>query len=210
MLSYRGELLTSIEADNRIPFHGKTGSSYMFYFDNMCIDATNSSCLARFVNDSPLRYSNCKMSLIHDDSRPHLCLTAIKDIKPNEELRYDYGDKKSNMFWRHIEKYSKPFTLDNHSTLKNAIKTVQGVANLEEVNHDVSLQEDGLQESDNKRKFCKVCNAYYTDYELHILTDIHMERDHNASKTPEVLILNEESEKVELGNTAEEHQELLR
>ena len=34
------------------------------------------------------------------NSKPHLCLTAIKKIKAGEELRYDYGDTK--LPWRKV------------------------------------------------------------------------------------------------------------
>ena len=64
------------------------------------IDATSSTCLARFVNDSPSKFCNCKMVLHVYNGEPNLCLVALKDILPEEELRYDYGEKNKKLFWR--------------------------------------------------------------------------------------------------------------
>jgi SET domain-containing protein len=33
----------------------------------------------------------------------YLCLFALKDIKVNEEIRYDYGPDDSNMPWRKVD-----------------------------------------------------------------------------------------------------------
>ena len=65
LLMYQGELMTAEEAAAK-ECNEKDGS-FQFFFkvnsENLCIDATNSKCLARYVNDSPSRYSNCKMVL---------------------------------------------------------------------------------------------------------------------------------------------------
>lgn len=31
---------------------------------------------------------------------PKLCLFALKDIHPGDELLYDYGDIRKNLWWR--------------------------------------------------------------------------------------------------------------
>lgn len=41
---------------------------------------------------------NCKMWTIAVDGMPHLCLFAIRDIMPGEEVTYNYGD--SDWPWR--------------------------------------------------------------------------------------------------------------
>ncbi|XP_057297310.1 histone-lysine N-methyltransferase set-1-like [Hydractinia symbiolongicarpus] len=66
----------------------------------LSIDATNSDCLARLVNDSPFNKSNCKMEVVEVDGRPHLCLFSIREISPYEELRYDYGV--GGLEWRKV------------------------------------------------------------------------------------------------------------
>lgn len=56
------------------------------------IDATSKSFgYGRLVNDSKLN-PNCKIEkVISDTNIPHLCLFAINDIKPDQELLYFYG-----------------------------------------------------------------------------------------------------------------------
>ena len=63
------------------------------------MDATNTNCLAKYVNDSP--NGNCVMKKILVDDVPFLCLFATCDISAEMELRYSYGDpKKVNLWWR--------------------------------------------------------------------------------------------------------------
>ena len=35
---------------------------------------------------------NCKMKTIDGDGMPHLCLFALRDIAPGEEITFSYGD----------------------------------------------------------------------------------------------------------------------
>ena len=69
-----------------------------FVFINS-IDATYSTSIGRYVNDSPKKYANCTMKMVLLDEIPRLILKATKDIPPNMELRYDYGDRRS-LHWR--------------------------------------------------------------------------------------------------------------
>lgn len=56
------------------------------------IDATvDNNRAGRWVNDSPSPNCNAAMKIVVVDSIPHLCLFAIKDIAPGEELTFDYG-----------------------------------------------------------------------------------------------------------------------
>ena len=67
----------------------------------MCIfsiDATFSDGLGRMVNDC--RTGNSKMKKVMVDGKPHLCLFATKQIKPRDEILYNYGDDPSKLFWR--------------------------------------------------------------------------------------------------------------
>lgn len=52
--------------------------------------------LGRFVNDSPK--PNSAMKLISFNNEKRLCLFALKDILPNQEIVYDYGA--SGLWWR--------------------------------------------------------------------------------------------------------------
>ena len=62
------------------------------------MDATNTECLAKYVNVSPKGNCVMKKILVHDE--PFLCLFATCDIPAGMELRYSYGDpKKVNLWW---------------------------------------------------------------------------------------------------------------
>ena len=73
----------------------------LYWYSNLflSIDATKSTNLARFVNDSPERFANCRIKLFELDGTPHLFLIAKKFISAGTELRYDYKDR-SNLQWR--------------------------------------------------------------------------------------------------------------
>lgn len=62
------------------------------------IDATDSHGLCRLVNDGIGKQMNCVMKKIIVDGTPYLCLFALRDIRAQEELRYDYGQ--TDMPWR--------------------------------------------------------------------------------------------------------------
>lgn len=53
--------------------------------------------MGRLVNDEEMN-PNSKMKVTRVDGRPHLCLFALKDIGPGEEITYNYGD--SDWPWR--------------------------------------------------------------------------------------------------------------
>ncbi|XP_027145426.1 uncharacterized protein LOC104939810 isoform X2 [Larimichthys crocea] len=42
------------------------------------------------VNDDH-KHPNCKMKRIITEAKPHLCLFALRDIQPGEEITYNYG-----------------------------------------------------------------------------------------------------------------------
>ena len=53
------------------------------------VDATNTECLGRYVNDSSV--PNCIVKVNVHDGVPHLCIYALSDIQCGLELRYNYG-----------------------------------------------------------------------------------------------------------------------
>jgi len=95
---YAGDLINRREAEKRnIIYEEQSRGSYMFYFNfknkGYCLDATEpSSRLGRLVNHSRKK-PNCKMEIFVHQNKPYLILTAIRDIKPNEEILYDYGER---------------------------------------------------------------------------------------------------------------------
>ncbi|KAL6477443.1 hypothetical protein MHYP_G00132780 [Metynnis hypsauchen] len=66
--------------------------SYYFIHNNTryCIDASvDDGSLGRLVNDDS--NPNSRMKIISVSQVPHLCLFALRDIQPGEEITYDYG-----------------------------------------------------------------------------------------------------------------------
>lgn len=63
------------------------------------IDAEESDRLCQMVNDAPDRDVNTVMKLKVFSDKEYLCLFAVKNIEPGEELLYNYGDEE-NLWWR--------------------------------------------------------------------------------------------------------------
>ncbi|KAJ4927346.1 hypothetical protein JOQ06_015079 [Pogonophryne albipinna] len=109
LIEYRGEVITKSERENRQKVYHNALKIFMFDFrlngQELCVDAAKEdNSLGRLVNDDHVN-PNCKMKLIKVDGKPHLCLFALKDISPGEEIAYDYSDsdwpwrcKRGNMF----------------------------------------------------------------------------------------------------------------
>lgn len=95
---YAGDLIDRREAERRnLIYERRSKGSYMFYFNCnnkcYCLDATEpTNRLGRLVNHSR-RKPNCKMEIFVHQNKPYLILTAIRDIEPNEEILYDYGER---------------------------------------------------------------------------------------------------------------------
>ncbi|XP_048042666.1 histone-lysine N-methyltransferase, H3 lysine-36 specific-like isoform X3 [Megalobrama amblycephala] len=89
VVEYRGILSQSKHVED-------VEGNYLFDFTwngtRYCIDATKvDGSLGRLLNDDH-RNPNCKVKTIIVDGRPHLCLFSIRDIFPDEEVTYNYGD----------------------------------------------------------------------------------------------------------------------
>lgn len=99
---YAGDLIDRKEAERRdIIYEKNRKGSYMFYFNwsnkAYCLDATEpTSRLGRLVNHSR-KQPNCKMEMFIHKNKPHLILTAIRDIETNEEILYDYGERNKDV-----------------------------------------------------------------------------------------------------------------
>ncbi|XP_033990033.1 uncharacterized protein LOC117485559 [Trematomus bernacchii] len=89
VVEYRGILGASEDLDVK---------NNIFLFDfiwsgmHFCINASKEDgTLGRLANDNH-RNPNCRVKKIVVKGTPHLCLFAVKEIFPEEELTYNYGD----------------------------------------------------------------------------------------------------------------------
>ncbi|XP_016427513.1 probable histone-lysine N-methyltransferase set-1, partial [Sinocyclocheilus rhinocerous] len=91
---YRGEMIDFTEAEHRREVYQNPVFMFDFTWQNKkwCIDATNENApLGRLVNDNHM-HPNCTMKKIVTEGKPNLCLFALRDIVPGEEITYDYGE----------------------------------------------------------------------------------------------------------------------
>jgi SET domain-containing protein len=88
IVEYRGERVSSREADRRYPppKRGQHHHTFLFDLDNgQVIDAAVRGNSARFINHS----CNPNCETVIEDGR--VFIDAIRDIRPGEELVYDYN-----------------------------------------------------------------------------------------------------------------------
>ncbi|XP_023207185.1 uncharacterized protein LOC111611997 [Xiphophorus maculatus] len=102
LIEYRGEVISRKEQENRLKIYHDALEAFMFDFkfngQQLCVDAAREDgSLGRLVNDEEMN-PNSKLKVTRVDGRPHLCLFALKDIGPGEEITYVYGD--SDWPWR--------------------------------------------------------------------------------------------------------------
>ncbi|XP_073716735.1 lysine methyltransferase 5Ab [Misgurnus anguillicaudatus] len=98
VVEYHGDLLEIADAKEKESQYAQDPDTgcYMFYFRHIdktyCVDATKeTSRLGRLINHS--KNGNLQPKLHEINGVPHLILLASRDIKVDEELLYDYGDR---------------------------------------------------------------------------------------------------------------------
>jgi SET domain-containing protein len=94
IIEYKGKLLTPDEADALYGDGGETGHTFLFTLNEQyVIDANQRGNTARWINHSCA--PNCRAvveeSASGDPRRDKVKIEAIRNIKPGEELTYDYG-----------------------------------------------------------------------------------------------------------------------
>ena len=103
VLEYRGELLRGIDIRKREKAYLNSEDDvgcFMFHFKyrdtNWCIDGTKETQwtgFGRYLNHSK-KSSNIKSKLVSDvDGNPHIVFFATRNIEPEEELLFDYGER---------------------------------------------------------------------------------------------------------------------
>ncbi|XP_052783093.1 N-lysine methyltransferase KMT5A-A-like [Mya arenaria] len=101
LLQYCGERISAEEGRRRLNKIGTENKCFFYEFqgEQLCIDAEDSDRLCQMVNNAPDTDVNAVMKLKVFSNREYLCLFAVKNIEPGEELLYNYGDKE-NLWWR--------------------------------------------------------------------------------------------------------------
>lgn len=94
IIEYKGKLLTPDEADALYGDGGETGHTFLFTLNEQyVIDANQHGNSARWINHSCA--PNCRAvveeSASGDPRRDKVKIEAIRNIKPGDELTYDYG-----------------------------------------------------------------------------------------------------------------------
>ncbi|CAI4232322.1 unnamed protein product [Auanema sp. JU1783] len=99
VVEYKGDMMEYSIAKNREIEYSQDPNigSYMYFFTykdkRWCIDATKESKhKGRLINHSYLR-PNLRTKVVDFHGSHHLILVAKREIKVNEELLYDYGDR---------------------------------------------------------------------------------------------------------------------
>ncbi|CAF0808135.1 unnamed protein product [Rotaria sordida] len=103
IVEYAGELLIQSEAKQREILYGRNHDigCYMYYFKwgekLFCVDATEeTNRLGRLINHSR-KNSNCQPKVFVVRDQPRLILVALRDIEIDEELFYDYGERRKDI-----------------------------------------------------------------------------------------------------------------
>ncbi|XP_071350264.1 histone-lysine N-methyltransferase set-1-like isoform X5 [Trachinotus anak] len=96
LVEYRGQVITKQDYESRLRLYHDGLQVFIFEFcfngKQLWIDAAREDgSHGRLVNDNHVN-PNSKIKTIAVDGKPHLCLFAIKDISPGEEITYSYGD----------------------------------------------------------------------------------------------------------------------
>ena len=94
IIEYKGKLLTPDEADTLYGDGGETGHTFLFTLnEKYVIDANQRGNTARWINHSCA--PNCRAvveeSASGDPRRDKVKIEAPRNIKPGDELTYDYG-----------------------------------------------------------------------------------------------------------------------
>jgi uncharacterized protein len=87
IIEYTGEVITWKEALRRHP-HDPSQPNHTFYFhidDKHVIDANVGGNAARWINHA------CETNCEADETDGRVFIKAVRDIRPGEELFYDYG-----------------------------------------------------------------------------------------------------------------------
>ncbi|MEO5829043.1 MAG: SET domain-containing protein-lysine N-methyltransferase [Rhodanobacter sp.] len=94
IIEYKGKLISHDEADDLYGDGGETGHTFLFTLnDDYIINANQNGNAARWINHScaPNCSAMVEESASGNPRRDKVVIEALRNIKPGEELTYDYG-----------------------------------------------------------------------------------------------------------------------
>ncbi|XP_032391770.1 uncharacterized protein LOC116701860 isoform X1 [Etheostoma spectabile] len=123
VVEYRGNIFSHEDTTPKKKWD--TLNNFLFRFSwkgaQWCVDASKEDgTLGRLVNDDHVS-PNCEMKTVVCEGKPHLCLFAVTEISPGEEITYNYGDScypwRSNMEDSSASNFENPFSGDDGDEL---------------------------------------------------------------------------------------------
>ncbi|XP_076116760.1 uncharacterized protein LOC143084237 [Mytilus galloprovincialis] len=94
-MEYHGELISGNDGKRRLTQYPNSVGSYIMFFrfaeKEMCVDATFSKRIGKYVNDGIKSCQNARVRRIIVDTIPRVAIYAVQDISPGTEILYDYG-----------------------------------------------------------------------------------------------------------------------
>ncbi|XP_076105616.1 uncharacterized protein LOC143073743 [Mytilus galloprovincialis] len=95
LMEYHGELISGNDGKRRLKEYPNSFGSYIMFFrfaeKEMCVDATFSKRIGKYVNDGIKSCQNARVRRIIVDTIPRVAIYAVQDISPGTEILYDYG-----------------------------------------------------------------------------------------------------------------------
>lgn len=152
LLEYAGNLVSKVEGEKLQKKYSEDVGSFLFFYNDYCIDATHNTQFGKYVNDSKVGRNCCIKPVYDNDGLLHLCLFALCDrvIKAGEELRYSYGDMKE-LFWRKNKETTLPYFLNyNKITKQFVVADTNSIKVLKELNCSFSKPHVGTKDMERK------------------------------------------------------------
>jgi hypothetical protein len=93
---FKGEILTEIEAKNRVK--NETDKYFINMIDGTIMDSMNIECFAKYANDAEAyeksEFKNNSKITLDDDN--NVCIVATKNLKSSDEIFCSYGKR----YWK--------------------------------------------------------------------------------------------------------------
>ncbi|XP_074468762.1 uncharacterized protein LOC141753956 isoform X2 [Sebastes fasciatus] len=143
VVEYRGNIFSHKDATPKKKC-GDTLNDFLFQFSwkgaQWCVDASKEDrTLGRLVNDDHIR-PNCEMKKIFCEGKPHLCLFAVTEISPGEEITYNYGD--SSYPWRSKLEDSSASSFENSCSDDDNELADSGPSHSNEINSQLDFRDN--------------------------------------------------------------------